>query len=84
MERYLRWLDKQERHRESESSPIGLILCSAKDREQVELLQLNEEEIRVAEYLTALPDRSLLKSNLHDAVLRDSEQVAGRGKIGES
>src|SRR5436190_23424522 len=45
-------------------SPIGLILCSAKDEEQVELLQLSEGEIRVAEYLTALPDRALLRSKL--------------------
>jgi predicted nuclease of restriction endonuclease-like (RecB) superfamily len=78
MELYLRWLDKHERHHNSEASPIGLILCSAKDEEQVELLQLSEGEIRVAEYLTALPDRALLRSKLHAAVARAREQLAVR------
>jgi hypothetical protein len=44
----------------------------------VELLQLNEGEIRVAEYLTALPDRELLRSKLHAAVARAREQLAVR------
>ena len=78
MELYLRWLDKHERHLDSEGSPIGLILCSAKDEEQVELLQLSEGEIRVAEYLTALPDPALLRSKLHAAVARAREQLAVR------
>lgn len=38
MELYLRWLDKYER-KAWEESPIGLILCREKDREQIELLQ---------------------------------------------
>ncbi len=38
MELYLRWLDRHERHHEHEAPPIGLILCSEKDHEQVELL----------------------------------------------
>ena len=70
MELYLRWLDKYERHAESEHAPIGLILCSEKNEEQVELLQLNEGGIRVAEYLTALPERAVLEAKLHDAVIR--------------
>jgi predicted nuclease of restriction endonuclease-like (RecB) superfamily len=78
MELYLRWLDKHERHHDSEASPIALILCSAKDEEQVELLQIAEGEIRVAEYLTALPDRALLRSKLHAAVERAREQLAVR------
>jgi hypothetical protein len=40
MELYLRWLDKHERHAESEESPLGLILCSTKDKEQIETLRL--------------------------------------------
>ena len=40
MELYLRWLDQNERRAEHEEAPLGLILCSAKDEEQVELLQL--------------------------------------------
>ena len=47
MELNLRWLDKHERQYGAEGSPIGLILCSSKDEEQVEVLQLGEGEIRV-------------------------------------
>jgi predicted nuclease of restriction endonuclease-like (RecB) superfamily len=78
MELYLRWLDKHERRRENENAPIGLILCSEKNEEQVELLQLNEGEIRVAEYLTALPERSVLESKLHDAVIRARSRIEAR------
>jgi predicted nuclease of restriction endonuclease-like (RecB) superfamily len=72
---YLRCLDKHERRRDNENAPIGLILCSEKNEEQVERLQLNEGEIRVAEYLTALPERSVLESKLHDAVIRARSRI---------
>jgi predicted nuclease of restriction endonuclease-like (RecB) superfamily len=78
MELYLRWLDKYERRAESENAPIGLILCAEKNEEQIELLQLNESEIRVAEYLTALPERAVLEAKLHDAVLRARERLEAR------
>ena len=76
MQLYLRWLDQNERRAEHEESPVGLILCSSKDKEQIQLLQLNQGEIRVAEYLTALPEKKLLAAKLHDAVLRGREQLA--------
>ena len=75
MELYLRWLDKHERRAESENAPIGLILCSGKNEEQIELLQLNEGEIRVAEYLTALPERAVLEAKLHEAVIRARQHI---------
>ena len=78
MELYLRWLDKHERRAEHEEAPIGLILCSGKNQEQIELLQLSQGEIRVAEYLTALPAKSILAAKLHDAVIRVREQMARR------
>jgi predicted nuclease of restriction endonuclease-like (RecB) superfamily len=78
MELYLRWLDQNERRTEHEDAPIGLILCSSKDEEQIELLQLNQAGIRVAEYLTALPAKNLLAAKLHDAVIRVREQLARR------
>ncbi len=78
MELYLRWLERNERRSEHEDAPLGLILCSAKDEEQIELLQLNQGEIRVAEYLTALPAKQLLAAKLHDAVIRVREQFARR------
>lgn len=67
MELYLRWLDKYER-RSGEHSPLGLILCSGKQREQIELLELNQAGIHVAEYLTALPSKEVLKEKLHKAI----------------
>ena len=76
MELYLRWLDQNERRPEHDEPPLGLILCSAKDEEQIELLQLNQGEIRVAEYLKALPAKQLLAAKLHDAVIRVREQFA--------
>lgn len=67
MELYLRWLDKYER-KDGEDSPIGLILCSEKNQEQIELLQLDQGEIRVVEYLTELPPQSILQAKLHEAI----------------
>jgi predicted nuclease of restriction endonuclease-like (RecB) superfamily len=67
MELYLRWLDRYER-RPGEEMPIGLILCGEKNREQIELLQLDRGEIRVAEYLVELPPKGLLEAKLHEAI----------------
>lgn len=67
MELYLSWLDKHER-RAGEENPIGLILCSQKQEEQIELLELNKGRIRVAEYLTQLPPKELLADKLHSAI----------------
>lgn len=68
MELYLRWLQKHE-VREGENTPIGLILCAEKSDEHVELLQLEKSNIKVAEYLTALPSKRLLEKKLHQAVV---------------
>lgn len=76
MELYLRWLDKYEK-RAGEESPLGLILCAEKTAEHVELLQLAKSGIRVAEYLTELPPRKLLKK-LHEAIRIAREQIAAR------
>lgn len=64
MELYLRWLDKNEKQI-GEETPLGLILCAEGGHEQIELLQLEKAGIKVAEYLTELPDRQLLKDKLH-------------------
>jgi len=64
MELYLRWLDNNEKQ-EGEGTPLGLILCAEGGHEQIELLQLEQAGIKVAEYLTELPDRQLLKDKLH-------------------
>ena len=67
MELYLRYLEKYE-HMEGEEPPIGLILCAGKNEEHIELLQLDRSNIRVAEYLTALPPREVLQAKLHHAI----------------
>ena len=67
MELYLRYLEKYELV-EGENLPIGLILCTGKNEEHVELLQLDKSNIRVADYLTALPSQNLLKEKLHKAL----------------
>lgn len=75
MELYLRWLDRYER-KTWEESPIGLILCSEKDQEQIELLQMDQGEIRVAEYLTELPPQPVLEAKLHEAVRMARERIS--------
>ncbi len=77
MELYLRWLDKHAM-RPGEEKPLGLILCSTKDDEQVKLLELDKSGIRVATYLTDLPPRPLLKKRLHEAVELAQSQVDKR------
>lgn len=67
MELYLRYLEKNEMQ-EGEESPIGMILCTEGNKEQIELLELNKNGIKVAEYLTALPNKNLLRKKLHQAV----------------
>jgi len=67
MELYLRWLEKYELV-EGENLPIGLILCATKNQEHVELLQLENSNIKIAEYLTKLPDLKLIRQKLHQAI----------------
>ncbi|HZT40681.1 MAG TPA: PDDEXK nuclease domain-containing protein [Chthonomonadaceae bacterium] len=78
MELYLRWLDRYER-RPNDEPPIGLILCSQKSHEQIELLQLDRGDIRVAEYFTKRLPPPLLEQELHKAIRRAREQLAQRG-----
>ncbi|MFG0542994.1 YhcG family protein [Pseudomonas sp. YQ_5] len=79
MELYLRWLDKHEREPE-EASPLGIILCTGKKSEQIELLELDKSGIHVAEYLTTLPPRAVLVDRLHQATQRAQLQIEQRKK----
>ena len=63
----LRWLEKYEKE-PGEETPLGLILCAGKTSEQIELLQLDNSGIKVAEYMTELPKRELLERKLHKAL----------------
>ena len=67
MELYLRYLEKHETEK-GEETPIGLILCAEGSKEQIELLQLEESGIRIAEYLVELPSKELLQRKLHKVI----------------
>ena len=67
MELYLRWLDRYMKL-DGEDSPIGLILCAGKNDEHIELLQLENSNIKVADYFTQLPDKHLFEQKLRTAI----------------
>lgn len=77
MELYLHWLEKYETT-EGENLPIGLILCASKNEEHIELLQLDKSNIRVAEYLTKLPEMKLLESKLHQVIESAKNRMSQR------
>lgn len=77
MELYLRWLDKYER-KPGEDTPLGIILCAGKNAEQIELLELGRSGIHVAEYLTVLPPKDILKRKLHEAIERSRLAIENR------
>jgi predicted nuclease of restriction endonuclease-like (RecB) superfamily len=64
MDLYLSWL-KEHDWRPGENEPIGLILCTSARRQHVELLlRHGPHKMKVAEYLTHLPDKRLLEERL--------------------
>lgn len=74
MELYLRYLEKYEKE-EGEETPLGLILCSEKSPEQIELLKLDDSGIKIAEYMTELPPRKLLEEKLYNAIELAKSQI---------
>lgn len=77
VELYLRWLNKYERM-ENEEAPIALILCAEKSDEVIELLELDKGDIRVAQYLTAMPPKKELEEKLRLAIQRAKIQLEQR------
>lgn len=75
MELYLRWLAKYEQEAD-EQPPLGIILCSGKKREQIELLELDKSGIHVAQYLTELPKRELMQERFAQAVEDAKEKLS--------
>lgn len=64
MDLYLAWL-KEHEWRDGENEPLGLILCSSKKKQHVELLlRHGPHRMRVSEYLTKLPEKKLLEERL--------------------
>jgi hypothetical protein len=64
--------------REGENDPVALILCSEKSQETVELMELNQGSIHVAEYLTKMPPKKLLEEKLALAIANAREQLEQR------
>jgi len=77
MELYLRWLDRYERQ-PGEASPLGIILCAGKKQEQVELLELGNSGIHIAEYLTVLPPKEVLREKLQAAIELSRKRLENR------
>jgi len=64
MDLYLAWL-KQHEWRKGENEPVGLVLCTSKRRQHVELLlRHGPHKLAVSEYRTRLPDKKLLEERL--------------------
>ena len=68
MELYLKYLEKYEMQPD-ENPPIGLLLCSEGNTEHIELMMLNEDHIKVAQYLTCLPDKQWFIDKLNRSIL---------------
>lgn len=79
MELYLRWLKKYE-SQPGEETPLGLILCTGKQKEQIELLELDQAGIHVAEYLTAFPSKEILQEKLHKAIEQAKQRLTNQSE----
>jgi predicted nuclease of restriction endonuclease-like (RecB) superfamily len=65
MDLYLSWLKQNEWREDAENEPVGLVLCTSKKRQHVELLLSHgPHKMRVSEYLTHLPPKSVLEDRL--------------------
>jgi hypothetical protein len=76
MDLYLAWL-KEHDWRPGENEPVGLILCTSARRQHVELLlRHGPHKMKVAEYLTRLPDKRLLEERLkiYSRLLKDQSR----------
>jgi len=77
MELYLRWLAKHDQE-PGDLPPLGIILCTGKKREQIELLELDKSGIHVAEYLTVLPPREVFEQKIHEAMAQARSRITQR------
>lgn len=76
MDLYLSWLKKHD-WREGENEPVGLILCTSKKHQHVELLLSHgPHKMQVSEYLTQLPSKRLLADRLkiYSRMLADEDR----------
>jgi len=83
MSLYLKWLNRYERQK-GEESPIGIILCTAAEREKIELLELDKAGIAVAEYWTELPPKKQFERKIKEIVREARERLERRKLFPES
>jgi predicted nuclease of restriction endonuclease-like (RecB) superfamily len=79
MEFYLRWLDKYEKQGD-DKPPIGIVLCSEKGQQEVEVFDLDESGIHVAEYWTELPSKQVFEAKIQEIVKQKSHLAPSAGK----
>jgi len=77
---YLKWLNRYERQ-EGENEPIGLILCSEGNREQIELLEMDKEGIMVAQYWTTLPPKEEFEQRIQSILAETKERIQRRRSL---
>ena len=82
MELYLRWLAKHDEE-PGDQPPLGIILCTGKKREQIELLELDKAGIHVAEYLTVLPPREVFEQKVQSALAQARARLSHRDEASE-
>ncbi len=83
VELYLRWLDRHERQ-PGEEPPLAIILCAGKKQETVEYLDLGRSGIHVAEYLTELPPRDVMRKRFHQALVSARARLEKRRTLDET
>jgi len=77
MELYLSYLQRYETV-EEENLPIGLILCAGKTPGHIELMRLDQSNIKVAEYLAILPARDILLEKFRRSIEIARHGIASR------
>ena len=83
MEFYLRWLNKHAR-KEWEEQPIGIILCTEGNRDQIELMEMDKAGIAVSEYWTAMPTKAEFERKINEIYEEAKERLARRESLIES
>ncbi|MDR2146504.1 MAG: PDDEXK nuclease domain-containing protein [Tannerella sp.] len=77
MELYLKYLQKHDRQ-PHENPPIGLLLCSEGNTEHIEFLLLDEPNIKVAQYLTELPDKQWFVEKLNKSIAIAQQNISNK------
>lgn len=74
VECYLKWLSKYEKQ-PNEEEPLAIILCATKNQEVVEILDIADSGIHIAEYWLQLPPKELLQQKLHTAIINAKTKI---------